>query len=191
MPDGIPTNTMIASVPSRVIAPSALPFDVVRLPGGEFVSAPATRIAIRPPRPTTSTPAMSPASALTPSARNAAKARSPTGALYAGRRATNERERRPRSAALQSHAAGRAMEGPPPQITPKTTDDYLEQLTKPVMQAGINWRVVDAKWKGIRKGFHNFKAERVARMSDREIDTLMKDEAVIRSRPKLYAVVHN
>ena len=83
------------------------------------------------------------------------------------------------------------MEGPPAQVAAKSIDDYLEQLTKPVMQAGINWRVVDAKWKGIRKGFHNFKAERVARMSDREIDTLMKDEAVIRSRPKLYAVVHN
>ena len=83
------------------------------------------------------------------------------------------------------------MEGPPPQITPKSVDDYLEQLTKPVMQAGINWRVVDAKWPGIKKGFHRFKAERVARMSDREIDTLMQDEQVIRSRPKLNAVVHN
>ena len=83
------------------------------------------------------------------------------------------------------------MEGPPPQVTAKTPDDFLEQLTKPVMQAGINWRVVDAKWAGIRKGFHSFKAERVSRMSDREIDALMKDEKVIRSRPKLNAVVHN
>jgi 3-methyladenine DNA glycosylase Tag len=83
------------------------------------------------------------------------------------------------------------MEGPPPQVTPKSTDDYLEQLSKPVFQAGINWRVVDAKWSGIRKGFHNFKAERVARMSDREVDALTKDEAMIRSRPKIAAVVHN
>lgn len=83
------------------------------------------------------------------------------------------------------------MEGPPPQITAKSTDDYLEQLSKPVFQAGINWRVVNAKWPGIKKGFHDFKTERVARMSDREIDTLMKDERVIRARPKLNAVVHN
>jgi 3-methyladenine DNA glycosylase Tag len=83
------------------------------------------------------------------------------------------------------------MEGPPPQITPKSPDDYLEQLSKPVFQAGINWRVVNAKWPGIKKGFHDFKIERVARMSDREIDTLMKDESVIRARPKLNAVVHN
>ena len=82
------------------------------------------------------------------------------------------------------------MEGPP-QITVRSIDDYLEQLSKPVFQAGISWRVVDAKWPGIKSGFHNFKLERVARMSDREISTLAKDERVIRSRPKLAAVVHN
>ena len=83
------------------------------------------------------------------------------------------------------------MEGPPPQITPKSVDDYLEQLSRPVFQAGMSWRVVDAKWPGIKKGFHGFKTERVARMSDREIDALVKDEAMIRSRPKIAAVVHN
>src|SRR5439155_1100637 len=57
------------------------------------------------------------------------------------------------------------MEGPPPQITAKSVDDYLEQLSKPVFQAGMSWRVVDAKWTGIRKGFHNFKAERAARLT--------------------------
>src|SRR5207248_5173440 len=48
-----------------------------------------------------------------------------------------------------------------------------------------------AKWAGIRKGFHNFNAERVARMSDREVDKLATDESMIRSRPKIAAVVHN
>jgi 3-methyladenine DNA glycosylase Tag len=60
-----------------------------------------------------------------------------------------------------------------------------------VFQAGISWRVVDAKWPGITKAFHGFKVERVARMTDREIDALAKDERVIRSRPKIAAVVHN
>src|SRR2546430_15993429 len=83
------------------------------------------------------------------------------------------------------------MEGPPPQVTAKSADDYLEQLSKPVFQAGMSWRVVDAKWAGISKGFHGFKAERVARMSDREVDALTTDEKMIRSRPKIAAVVHN
>src|SRR5512133_2814997 len=83
------------------------------------------------------------------------------------------------------------MEGPPPQHTAKTLDDYLEQMSKPVFQAGISWRVVDSKWPTIRTAFKGFKAERVARMSDKDVDALAKDERVIRSRPKIAAVVHN
>ena len=83
------------------------------------------------------------------------------------------------------------MEGPPPQIKPKSLDDYLEQLSKSVFQAGISWRVVDAKWRTIKPAFRGFNVERVARMGDREIDVLAKDERVIRSRPKIAAVVHN
>jgi 3-methyladenine DNA glycosylase Tag len=83
------------------------------------------------------------------------------------------------------------MEGPPPQIVAKSLDDYLEQLSKGVFQAGISWRVVDSKWPSITAAFHKFKVERVARMTDRDIDALVKDERVIRSRPKIAAVVHN
>lgn len=83
------------------------------------------------------------------------------------------------------------MDGPPPQFTAKTLDDYLEHMSKPVFQAGISWRVVDAKWPTTKAAFHRFKIARVARMSDPEVDALVKDERVIRSRPKIAAVVHN
>ena len=79
----------------------------------------------------------------------------------------------------------------PPRIKPKSIDDYLEQLSKSVFQAGISWRVVDAKWSTIKPAFRGFQVERVARMGDREIDTLAADPRVIRSRPKIAAVVHN
>ena len=79
----------------------------------------------------------------------------------------------------------------PPQIKPKSIDDYLDQLSKSVFQAGISWRVVDAKWSTIKPAFRGFQVERVARMGDREIDTLAADPRVIRSRPKIAAVVHN
>ena len=79
----------------------------------------------------------------------------------------------------------------PPRIKPKGLDDYLEQLSKSVLQAGISWRVVDAKWSTIKPAFHGFQVERVARMGDREIDALASDPRVIRSRTKIAAVVHN
>jgi 3-methyladenine DNA glycosylase Tag len=83
------------------------------------------------------------------------------------------------------------MKGSPPQYTVKDLDGYLEHLSKGVFQAGISWRVVDAKWPTIKRAFHGFKVERIARMTDRDIDALMKDEGMIRSRPKIAAVVHN
>src|SRR3981081_825081 len=84
-----------------------------------------------------------------------------------------------------------AVEGPPPRIKPKSIDDYLEQLSKSVFQAGISWRVVDAKWPTIKPAFRGFQVERVARMGDREIDTLASDPRALRGRPKNAAVVHN
>lgn len=83
------------------------------------------------------------------------------------------------------------MEVAPPQYTVRTLDEYLEHLSRPVFQAGISWRVVDAKWPTIKKAFYGFRVERVARMTDREVDALAKDERVIRSRPKIAAIVHN
>ena len=84
-----------------------------------------------------------------------------------------------------------AVEGAPPQYRVTSIDGYLEHLSKPVFQAGISWRVVAAKWPSIATAFHRFRVERVARMTEREIDALAKDERVIRSRPKIAAIVHN
>lgn len=83
------------------------------------------------------------------------------------------------------------MEGAPPQYTAKTLDDYLEHMSRPVFQAGISWRVVESKWPTTKTAFHRFHIARVARMSDREIDAMARDERVIRSRPKIAAIVHN
>jgi DNA-3-methyladenine glycosylase I len=60
-----------------------------------------------------------------------------------------------------------------------------------VFQAGISWRVVDAKWDGIRKAFDEFNPKKVSRFGPDQIDKLLADEAVIRSRPKIEAVIDN
>jgi DNA-3-methyladenine glycosylase I len=80
---------------------------------------------------------------------------------------------------------------PPPRRRPRNLAGYLEALSKPVFQAGISWRVVDAKWDGIRHAFEGFDPGKVAKLGPKQIDRLMDDEAIIRSRPKLEAVVDN
>lgn len=80
---------------------------------------------------------------------------------------------------------------PPKQIRPKSLADYLEVLSKIAFEAGLSWRVVDAKWDEIRKAFHGFDPDRVARMTPRAVDKLVADERVIRSRTKIEATIAN
>jgi 3-methyladenine DNA glycosylase Tag len=80
---------------------------------------------------------------------------------------------------------------PPPRARPKNLADYLEALSRPVFQAGISWRVVDAKWDGISKAFKGFDPKKVAAFGPKQVDAVIANEAVIRSRPKIEAVIDN
>jgi len=79
----------------------------------------------------------------------------------------------------------------PTRIKPESLRDYLEVLSKSVFQPGMSWKVVDAKWPGIKEGFHDFDVESVAGMGESDLDELTNDTRVIRNRRKLEAVVHN
>ncbi len=74
---------------------------------------------------------------------------------------------------------------------PKELSGYLDAMARVVFQAGMSWRVVDAKWPGIREAFHTFEPARVARINTKEIERLMGDARVIRNRKKLEAIVSN
>ncbi len=77
---------------------------------------------------------------------------------------------------------------PPP---PKDLSGYLDALARVMFQTGISWRVVDAKWPGIRAAFHDFDVQRVAKFREADIDRLMGDTRVIRNRRKLEAIREN
>jgi 3-methyladenine DNA glycosylase Tag len=80
---------------------------------------------------------------------------------------------------------------PPAKIEPKSLADYFEVLTKAVFQSGISWRVVEAKWDGVREALFGLNPERVAALGPPDIDRLMEDSRVIRNRRKLEATVDN
>ena len=69
--------------------------------------------------------------------------------------------------------------------------DYLEVMSKAVFQSGMSWRVVEAKWPGIRSALREFDAYDVADMRDEDVDALVQDTRVIRNRRKLDAIVGN
>ena len=80
---------------------------------------------------------------------------------------------------------------PPERIEPQGLADYLDVMSKPVMQAGISWRVVNAKWPGIRDAFRGFDPAAVANLTESELDDLTSDQRVIRNRRKIEAIVGN
>ncbi|HEX7309595.1 MAG TPA: DNA-3-methyladenine glycosylase I [Gaiellaceae bacterium] len=80
---------------------------------------------------------------------------------------------------------------PPKQIRPKSLADYLEVLSRIAFEAGLSSRVIEAKWDDIRRAFHGFDPERVARMTPRAVDKLLDDPRVIRSRSKIEATIAN
>jgi len=79
----------------------------------------------------------------------------------------------------------------PAKINPESPGDYLEIMSKVVFQSGMSYKIVEAKWPGIRAAFHGFDAAKVAGMTPPEIDRLVQDTRVIRNRRKLESVVSN
>jgi 8-hydroxy-5-deazaflavin:NADPH oxidoreductase len=68
---------------------------------------------------------------------------------------------------------------------------FLEHLSRSVFEAGISWRVVEAKWDGIREAFHGFDPAQVAAMPPAEITAVENDPRVIRNKAKIRATVEN
>jgi 3-methyladenine DNA glycosylase Tag len=74
---------------------------------------------------------------------------------------------------------------------PDSLSGYLEALSRPIFSTGMSWRVIDAKWDGIRQAFAGFAPETVAALSPADVDRLAEDTRVIRNRRKIEAIVGN
>jgi DNA-3-methyladenine glycosylase I len=68
---------------------------------------------------------------------------------------------------------------------------HFEVLVLSGAQAGLNWSLVLKKRKGYRRAFDEFDSEKVARYTERRIQTLVADSEIIRNRMKIDAAVRN
>ena len=80
---------------------------------------------------------------------------------------------------------------PPPRRRPEDLAGYLEALSRPVFQAGMSWRVIDAKWDDIRDAFAGFEPRVVADFDSEDVERLLADPSVVRSRAKIEATIDN
>lgn len=64
-----------------------------------------------------------------------------------------------------------------------------EKLVLNGFQAGLSWITILRKRDNFRKAFHNFDPNKIARYGARDIDRLLKNEGIIRSRSKIDAAI--
>lgn len=70
-------------------------------------------------------------------------------------------------------------------------DRWLAAMARGIFQAGISWKVVEAKWPGIEAAFDGFDPGRVSMIEGDRLDALVSDPRVIRSGPKIVAIRDN
>ena len=68
---------------------------------------------------------------------------------------------------------------------------HFEFLVLETMQAGLSWHVILRKRENFRKAFDGFDPARVARYTERKIQSLLKDPGIVRNRLKIRAAVYN
>jgi DNA-3-methyladenine glycosylase I len=75
----------------------------------------------------------------------------------------------------------------------RTRDEaaLFEALTLGVFEVGLSWSIVFGKRAAFRKAFHDFDVAKVAAMTERAVDRLVADPAIIRNRAKIQATVDN
>ena len=75
---------------------------------------------------------------------------------------------------------------------PSHDDRHLfEMLILEGAQAGLSWETILKKRAGYQKAFYDFDPEKVANMSDEELNLLCKNADLIRNRLKIYATRQN
>ncbi len=67
----------------------------------------------------------------------------------------------------------------------------FEFLTLEGAQAGLSWYTVLRKREAYRKAFASFDVETVARYGKRQIESLLRNDAIIRNRAKIEAAINN
>jgi DNA-3-methyladenine glycosylase I len=72
-------------------------------------------------------------------------------------------------------------------------DDHVlfEFLVLEGAQAGLSWDTILRKRENYRAAFDNFDAKKIFRYNQRKIDSLMRDEGIVRNRLKILSVVKN
>lgn len=67
----------------------------------------------------------------------------------------------------------------------------FELFSLETQSAGLSWLTILKKREGYRNAFAHFMLEKVARMGEMDVERILQEGEVIKSRPKIEAIIHN
>jgi len=72
-------------------------------------------------------------------------------------------------------------------------DDRLlfEMLSLELCQAGLSWLTILQKRQNFKDAFDNFEPEKIAKYTDSDICSLMKNDGIVRNKPKIRSIIKN
>jgi 3-methyladenine DNA glycosylase Tag len=76
-------------------------------------------------------------------------------------------------------------------VPPKDDAGYFDLMSRAIFTAGLNRTMVEKKWPNFRKAFSNFSPALVAKLSEKDVRALMKDQGIVRNEKKIWATVQN
>lgn len=74
---------------------------------------------------------------------------------------------------------------------PSSDNVYFENMCRIIFQAGLNWQVIDKKWRSIKEAFEDFEIGKVALYTEADVARLLKDTGIIRNKGKIKAIIQN
>jgi DNA-3-methyladenine glycosylase I len=69
--------------------------------------------------------------------------------------------------------------------------DYLAVISQAIFQAGLSWALIAAKWEAYRRLFAEFDVPTVAAFGEADVERILADGGVVRTRKKIVATIEN
>lgn len=74
---------------------------------------------------------------------------------------------------------------------PPDDNAYFENISRIVLKGSLNWQFIEDRWIAFRKAFANFDIDIVADYDEEDIEMLMMNKGIIRSRARIEATLFN
>jgi 3-methyladenine DNA glycosylase Tag len=79
----------------------------------------------------------------------------------------------------------------PERALPESLAGYLAVMSRAIFQAGLSWKLIESKWDAYLRLFDGFDPVRVAHYGDADVERIMTDGGVVRTRKKIVATIEN